>query len=243
VKLLLENWRKFINEQPQNPIVEDVFTGKCAMFAIAIAQAAWKRGYTDLSIALAHNVPHQKEFGEQPKDLRYGGTPFRASAFKKPGSGRGWEATLEPKRFPVGLEKQPFKTAEQSRLIAVYHAVVQIDNKLFDGRGQIPLRMIAKIAWDQGEDIEDRWDLEHDPGDMRVDSFIVDPGTFQALGEYIIKGTDPGPDVQCPIEHITLSGMAEYFLNVMEKEGKLVRKDTPGAVERKPLEFNYRALK
>ena len=56
MKLLLENWRGYLNE-----VVADVFTGNCGMFGIALAEEAQKRGIKDAALVFAHNADTDKE--------------------------------------------------------------------------------------------------------------------------------------------------------------------------------------
>ena len=48
MKLLLENWRKYVNE-------DDKFSGNCGMFAIALGEEAAKRG-KEVVMVVAHNA-------------------------------------------------------------------------------------------------------------------------------------------------------------------------------------------
>ena len=50
MKLLLENWRQYVNE-----VVDDVFTGNCGMFGIALAEEAQRRGI-EAGLVFAHNA-------------------------------------------------------------------------------------------------------------------------------------------------------------------------------------------
>ena len=55
MKLLLENWNKYLNE-----VVDDVFTGNCGMFGIALAEEAQRRGI-DAALVFAHNADTDEE--------------------------------------------------------------------------------------------------------------------------------------------------------------------------------------
>ena len=55
MKLLLENWRQYVNE-----VVDDVFTGNCGMFGIALAEEAQRRG-VDAALVFAHNADTDEE--------------------------------------------------------------------------------------------------------------------------------------------------------------------------------------
>ena len=55
MKLLLENWRQYLNE-----VVDDVFTGNCGMFGIALAEEAQRRGI-DAALVFAHNADTDEE--------------------------------------------------------------------------------------------------------------------------------------------------------------------------------------
>ena len=48
MKLLLENWREYVNE-------DDKFSGNCGMFAIALGEEAAKRG-KEVVMVVAHNA-------------------------------------------------------------------------------------------------------------------------------------------------------------------------------------------
>tara|TARA_R110000824_G_scaffold202090_2_gene386269 strand:- start:7159 stop:7581 length:423 start_codon:yes stop_codon:yes gene_type:complete len=48
MKLLLENWRRYVNE-------DDKFSGNCGMFAIALGEEAIKRGKSPIMV-VAHNA-------------------------------------------------------------------------------------------------------------------------------------------------------------------------------------------
>ena len=48
MKLLLEKWRKYVNE-------DDKFSGNCGMFAIALGEEAAKRG-KEVVMVVAHNA-------------------------------------------------------------------------------------------------------------------------------------------------------------------------------------------
>ena len=55
MKLLLENWRQYLHE-----VVDDVFTGNCGMFGIALAKEAQRRGI-DAALVFAHNADTDEE--------------------------------------------------------------------------------------------------------------------------------------------------------------------------------------
>tara|TARA_B100000073_G_scaffold150435_1_gene124036 strand:+ start:234 stop:671 length:438 start_codon:yes stop_codon:yes gene_type:complete len=55
MKLLLEKWNKYLNE-----VVDDVFTGNCGMFGIALAEEAQRRGI-DAALVFAHNADTDEE--------------------------------------------------------------------------------------------------------------------------------------------------------------------------------------
>ena len=55
MKLILENWNRYLNE-----VVDDVFTGNCGMFGIALAEEAQRRGI-DAALVFAHNADTDKE--------------------------------------------------------------------------------------------------------------------------------------------------------------------------------------
>ena len=55
MKLLLENWNRYLNE-----VVDDVFTGNCGMFGIALAEEAQRRGI-DAALVFAHNADTDEE--------------------------------------------------------------------------------------------------------------------------------------------------------------------------------------
>ena len=76
---IVENWRKFVSEdvdpkmkkylkkhpymepdQLQDEAVEDVYTGNCGMFGIALAEEAQRRG-VDASLVFAHNADTDQE--------------------------------------------------------------------------------------------------------------------------------------------------------------------------------------
>jgi len=56
MKLLLENWREYLNE-----VVSDVFSGNCGMFGIALAEEAQERGIQDTALVFSHNADTDKE--------------------------------------------------------------------------------------------------------------------------------------------------------------------------------------
>ena len=79
MKDIFENWRKFVSEdvdpkmkkylkkhpymepdQLQGEAVEDVYTGNCGMFGIALAEEAQRRG-VDASLVFAHNADTDQE--------------------------------------------------------------------------------------------------------------------------------------------------------------------------------------
>ena len=71
MKLLLENWRKYLNE-----IVDDVFAGNCGMFGIALAEEALRRGIDDnAALVFAHNA-------DTDADMVYGDYKIYHIAFK-----------------------------------------------------------------------------------------------------------------------------------------------------------------
>ena len=98
MKLLLENWRKFINEA-----VEDVYAGNCGMFGIALAEEALQRGIQNAALVFAHNA-------DTDEDLMYG----------------------------------DYK---------LYHVALKIGNKIYDGRGEIPLSKLVSFMWETPEDM------------------------------------------------------------------------------------------
>ena len=55
MKLLLEKWNRYLNE-----VVDDVFTGNCGMFGIALAEEAQRRGI-DAALVFAHNADTDEE--------------------------------------------------------------------------------------------------------------------------------------------------------------------------------------
>ena len=55
MKLILEKWNKYLNE-----VVDDVFTGNCGMFGIALAEEAQRRGI-DAALVFAHNADTDEE--------------------------------------------------------------------------------------------------------------------------------------------------------------------------------------
>jgi len=55
MKLLLESWNRYLNE-----VVDDVFTGNCGMFGIALAEEAQRRGI-DAALVFAHNADTDEE--------------------------------------------------------------------------------------------------------------------------------------------------------------------------------------
>ena len=55
MKLLLENWNRYLNE-----VVDDVFTGNCGMFGIALAEEAQRRGI-DAALVFAQNADTDEE--------------------------------------------------------------------------------------------------------------------------------------------------------------------------------------
>ena len=55
MKLLLERWNRYLNE-----VVDDVFTGNCGMFGIALAEEAQRRGI-DAALVFAHNADTDEE--------------------------------------------------------------------------------------------------------------------------------------------------------------------------------------
>ena len=98
MKLLFENWRKFINEA-----VEDVYAGNCGMFGIALAEEALQRGIQNAALVFAHNA-------DTDEDLMYG----------------------------------DYK---------LYHVALKIGNKIYDGRGEIPLSKLVSFMWEAPEDM------------------------------------------------------------------------------------------
>ena len=96
MKHLLENWRKFINEA-----VEDVYTGNCGMFGIALAEEALQRGIQNAALVFAHNA-------DTDEDLMYG----------------------------------DYK---------LYHVALKIGDKIYDGRGEIPLSKLVSFMWEAPE--------------------------------------------------------------------------------------------
>ena len=98
MKLLLENWRKFVSEA-----VEDVYTGNCGMFGIALAEEALQRGIQNAALVFAHNA-------DTDEDLMYG----------------------------------DYK---------LYHVALKIGNKIYDGRGEIPLSKLVSFMWEAPEDM------------------------------------------------------------------------------------------
>ena len=98
MKLILENWRKFINEA-----VEDVYTGNCGMFGIALAEEALQRGIQNAALVFAHNA-------DTDEDLMYG----------------------------------DYK---------LYHVALKIGDKIYDGRGEIPLSKLVSFMWEAPEDM------------------------------------------------------------------------------------------
>jgi len=71
MKLLIENWRKYLKE-----IVDDVFAGNCGMFGIALAEEALRRGIDDnAALVFAHNA-------DTDADMVYGDYKIYHIAFK-----------------------------------------------------------------------------------------------------------------------------------------------------------------
>ena len=103
MKLLIENWRWYLNE-----VVDDVFTGNCGMFGIALAEEAQRRGIKDVALVFAHNADTDEE-----------------------------------------MVSGDYK---------IYHIALQIGDKIYDGRGEIPLSKLVSFMW-------------FVPEDMNVDSF------------------------------------------------------------------------
>ena len=55
MKTLLENWREYLDE-----VVDDVFTGNCGMFGVALAEEAQRRGI-NAAMVFAHNADTDEE--------------------------------------------------------------------------------------------------------------------------------------------------------------------------------------
>ena len=98
MKLLLENWREFINEA-----VEDVYAGNCGMFGIALAEEALQRGIQNAALVFAHNADTDEE-----------------------------------------MVHGDYK---------IYHIALKIGDKIYDGRGEIPLSKLVSFMWEAPEDM------------------------------------------------------------------------------------------
>ena len=102
-RLGVERVPVYLTSKEINEAVEDVYTGNCGMFGIALAEEALQRGIQNAALVFAHNA-------DTDEDLMYG----------------------------------DYK---------LYHVALKIGDKIYDGRGEIPLSKLVSFMWEAPEDM------------------------------------------------------------------------------------------